>query len=440
MKRSRPQSKVRRSRGWSLFLTTAALVGIGFGAWRILAEAQASRDLFEGRAALDRGEFASARERLANCLKTWPDSAEAHFLSARAARRAGDLAAAARSLNTAKKSEWVAEAIDLERALIAAQAGSLANVENYLVTCVEKDHPDTVLILEVLVPLYVQNYRLMEALAYLQMWVKRQPDAVRAWLLLGDVDERLQLAKDAADAYAEAVNRAPDQHDARLRLAKVLVELRRAVEAQPYFEELLRQTPQDAEVRLGLARCHIDLGHRDQARALLDELLKKPPKADVVRQQPGREEVLAERGRLELECGHAAEAELWLRQAVEGRPYEVPFLYLLLRCLRQSGKEAEVAALQVKLQESEESLNRLRALTKAIARSPRDAGLRYEAGVIFLDSGQEREGLRWLESALREDPLHSATHEKLAQYYERSGQEKQADQHRALAKKSPSRR
>src|SRR5262249_10828282 len=160
-------------------------VGIGFGVWRILVEAQASRDLREGRAALDRDEFALARERLANCLKTWPDSAEAHFLSARAARRAGDLAAAARSLNAAEKYEWVAEAIDLERALIAAQSGSLSKVENHLVACVDRGHPDTVLILEVLVPLYVQNYRLMDAHAYLRDWVKRKPDTVRAWLLLG---------------------------------------------------------------------------------------------------------------------------------------------------------------------------------------------------------------------------------------------------------------
>jgi Tfp pilus assembly protein PilF len=115
-------------------------------------------------------------------------------------------------------------------------------------------------------------------------------------------------------------------------------------------------------------------------------------------------------------------------------------LYLLLRCLRQCGKEAEASALQVKLQHCEEALNRLRALTKAIARSPHDAELRYEAGVLFLNNGQEREGLRWLESALQEDPLHIATHGRLAQYYEYSGQVKRAEQHRELAKKPPSRR
>jgi predicted Zn-dependent protease len=440
MKRSRPQSPAKRSRGWSLFLTAAALTGIGIGAWRITVEVQASRDLREGRAALVRGEFDLARERLANCLKTWPGSAEAHFLSARAARRTGDLAAAARSLNVAERYEWVPEAIDLERALIAVQTGSLANVENYLIHCVSKDHPDTDLILEVLVPLYIQNYRLTQAQAYLQEWVKRKPDAVRAWLLLGDVDERLQLTKDAADAYAEAVGRGPDQRDAQLRLAKVLVELHRAAEAQPHFEELLRKTPQDAEVRLGLARCHIDLGHGDQARALLDELFKEQVKADAVLQQPGHAEALAERGRLELEAGRASEAEPWLRQAVESKPFEVPFLYLLLRCLKQRDKEAEAAALQVKLHQCEEALNRLRALTKAIAQSPHDAELRYEAGVIFLNNGQEREGLRWLESALREDPLHAVTHEKLAQYYETSGQKERAEQHRTLAKTSPVRR
>jgi tetratricopeptide (TPR) repeat protein len=431
---------MRKSRGWSLFLTAAALAGIGFGAWRIFVEAQASSDLREGRAALERDDFTSARDRLNRCLKTWPDSAEAHFLSARAARRAGDLAAAGRELNAAEKYAWVPEAIDLERALLAAQIGNLANVENYLVHCVDNGHPDTPLILDVLVPLYIQNYRLLEAQAYLQKWVQQKPDAVRAWYLLGDVDERLQLPKDAADAYAEAVNRDPDQHEARLHLAKVLVDLHRAAEAQPHFEEILRTTPRDREARLGLARCHLELGRGGSTRVLLDELLQEQAKDPTARQQLAYAETLAERGRLELEAGHASAAERWLRQAVDTRPYEVPFLYLLLRCLKQGGKDAEAAALDVKLQECEKSLNRLRELTKAIAQSPHDAELRYEAGVIFLNHGQEREGLRWLESALRADPLHTPTHKQLADYYEQAGQKERATQHRTLATTPPTRR
>jgi predicted Zn-dependent protease len=431
MKRSRHKAVKRPRPSWLLFLAACALAALGFAGWRVSVEARAARDLREGRAALERDDLATARARLAACLETRPESAEAHFLAARAARRAGDLSDAQRSLRAAEKYGWIPEAIDLERALIAARSGNLANVEKYLVACVEKDHPDTVQILEVLAPLYIQDFRLTEAQVYLQEWVKRKPDAVQAWTWLGDVDERLQRTKDAAVAYAEAAQRAPDDADARLRLARVLVELRRGSEALPHFEKLFREKPDDAGVRLGLARCRIELGDLDAARCLLDDLL-----AD----QPQDADALTERGRLELEAGHAAEAEPWLRRAVGLRPYESSFLYTLLRCLKQRGKDAEASGVQERLDRCEADLKRLREVTRAVASSPHDADLRYEAGVLFLQNSQEREGVRWLESALRENPRHAATHQKLAEYYERTGQKERAEQHRALAKPPPERR
>ena len=68
-----------------------------------------------------------------------------------------------------------------------------------------------------------------------------------------------------------------------------------------------------------------------------------------------------------------------------------------------------------------DSLKRLSELTKQIADAPGDANLRYEAGMIFLNNGQDGEGLRWLASALKENPSHRPTHQALADYYERTG-------------------
>ena len=57
-----------------------------------------------------------------------------------------------------------------------------------------------------------------------------------------------------------------------------------------------------------------------------------------------------------------------------------------------------------------------------------DRAMRYQhsfwyrqAGEIFLAIGNDREGVRWLESALREDPHHQATHRVLRDYYARVG-------------------
>jgi len=61
---------------------------------------------------------------------------------------------------------------------------------------------------------------------------------------------------------------------------------------------------------------------------------------------------------------------------------------------------------------------------------PYDPALRYEAGMIFLQNGMTREGLHWLSTALDAYPAHRPTHEALAQYYEKAGQEDLAAYHR----------
>jgi Flp pilus assembly protein TadD len=74
-------------------------------------------------------------------------------------------------------------------------------------------------------------------------------------------------------------------------------------------------------------------------------------------------------------------------------------------------------------------------LGRAIARNPHDPNLRCEAGLVLLRNGLEDEALRWLESALAEDPLHQATHQALADHYERAGNLEKAIEHRRVAQK-----
>ena len=62
-------------------------------------------------------------------------------------------------------------------------------------------------------------------------------------------------------------------------------------------------------------------------------------------------------------------------------------------------------------------------------RSPHDPGLHYELGMIAFRSGSPKEGLRWLESALREDPRHVPAHRGLALYYQKAGQAGRAARH-----------
>ena len=104
--------------------------------------------------------------------------------------------------------------------------------------------------------------------------------------------------------------------------------------------------------------------------------------------------------------------------------------YSLYQCLESLGKHQEAAEVLAKLKRVETDLAHMADLSRAIARTPHDPALRCEAGLVLLRNGLESEGLRWLESALGEDPGHVATHQALAEHYERTGNSKLAAQHR----------
>jgi Tfp pilus assembly protein PilF len=57
--------------------------------------------------------------------------------------------------------------------------------------------------------------------------------------------------------------------------------------------------------------------------------------------------------------------------------------------------------------------------------------------MIFLKNGQDKEGLRWLASALQEDPAHRPTCQALADYYSRQGDAEAAERFRRLAQQPP---
>jgi predicted Zn-dependent protease len=71
---------------------------------------------------------------------------------------------------------------------------------------------------------------------------------------------------------------------------------------------------------------------------------------------------------------------------------------------------------QAQLKKIEEELARLEEVTRQLASDPHNADLRCEAGRIMLRNGLETEGLRWLASALKEDPSHPATLQTLAEH------------------------
>jgi Tfp pilus assembly protein PilF len=79
-------------------------------------------------------------------------------------------------------------------------------------------------------------------------------------------------------------------------------------------------------------------------------------------------------------------------------------------------------------------------LTRRMLTAPGDADLRYETGMIFMAEGLTREGVAWLETALRCDANHQKAHAALAEHYERTADGGKAEFHRRRAAGAAGRR
>ena len=162
-----------------------------------------------------------------------------------------------------------------------------------------------------------------------------------------------------------------------------------------------------AAVLLGV--CRELQGQPEQAIALLDKAIAASPR-DA--------KAYYHRGRLDLHRGESATALPFLRRAAELDPSDPEILYSLVLCLKAAGTPDEARAAEEHWKRCEEDLKRVALLGRLIAVSPHDPDLRREMGELFLRNGRDADGLRWLESALRERPDHAATHRVLADYYE----------------------
>jgi predicted Zn-dependent protease len=178
-------------------------------------------------------------------------------------------------------------------------------------------------------------------------------------------------------------------------------------------------------VLVGLARCRYRLGHAEQAEQLLERVLAAYPEHVAA---------LRERARIALEQGREAEAQPWLQQCLVLAPDHRETLFLLSRCFERLGRPDDARRCLARQKQLDADLLRLQELARLITASPRDAALRYEAGVICLNHGREAEGLRWLAGALRVAPAHRPAHEALANYYQQGGRPDLAAYHRQQAK------
>ena len=412
--------KRARFRGVILLLLLLLVSGVGGGGqlWTL-------RHYRMAREALVRWDFDAAEHHLGQCANIWWfRPGEVRLLQARTARLAGHHDQAAALLHECRELGVADESLELEHDLLRALQGDLASVEDALVRRVLHGHSETVAILEVLTPLYLKSYRLPLARECIHRWLEREPNRLQAWILSAQVSERLRSREDTFASYRRVVELDPENLPARLTFAGLVCEHDGPQQALAHFDYVRSRRGAVLEVLVGLAHCRRLLGETHLARRLLDKAL-------ALRPQNGA--ALAERSRLAFQSESAAEAERWFRRAIAVTPFEKDVVYGLYQCLERLGRHREAEEVSARLKHIDADLERLAGLTRQLAHDPRSPGLRCEMGLVLMRNGQEAEAVRWLESALLEDPEDAGTHQALREYYERKGNPDRAAGHRQWA-------
>jgi tetratricopeptide (TPR) repeat protein len=414
----------RRRRRWywllggSILLIAAGLAACeGWAAWQERLAAQALAD----------DQLDEARHHIELALHVRPRRTSTLLLATRIRRLRGAYPEAEQYLLRCSQLHGMSAPVQMEWLLLRCQQGEVDELAPNLLAQVGHQHPESPAILETVTSVYIRQMRYLEALSCLDRWLELDPDSVRALDWRGWVSIQLDHRERSVLDYERLLELHPGRSDIRLRLAQLLVESERHADAVPHLERLLAELPENAEVLTTLAPCRIVQSRTDEARALLDAVLKD---------HPDHFEALHQRGKLELTLGHPAEAEQWLRKAVEVKPHDPEALYSLFRCLQgQPDRQQEADRVRARWEQEGKMQKRLTTLLrKDLSVHPHDAELAREAGELFLHLGEENRGLFWLRRALAINPRHVPSHRALLAYYERTNNTaKAAEQRQQLA-------
>jgi Flp pilus assembly protein TadD len=224
--------------------------------------------------------------------------------------------------------------------------------------------------------------------------------------------EETDQVETAANSYAEALSLDPTDDEVRMHLAMDQLAVDRVVEASENFHEIRKRRPKNELVVKGLAICYRRKGKTNAARELLDSVLPDNPR------EAG---ILAERGRVELDSGNAADAEKWIRRSLEVKPNDSETNYNLYTCLRCLGEREEAQRQLKAVQRIDAAEKRWKELRLKIPKEPYNLDLCCEAGIVLVQTGRSEEGLRMLRNVLKVDPRHPNARQALASCLETDG-------------------
>jgi tetratricopeptide (TPR) repeat protein len=338
----------QRNRWLRLSIIVVVLSGGAFSLYQIALQMWANVQYRAAQEASARHDYQEAGNRIANYVQARPGDWQGWLLGARIARQSGSFAHADTFLREAKKKAAPPLALNLERNLLAIQAGNVEDSDELLEDFSQRSNADeTALVIEAIAEGSLRARDVARLRRMAKLWLEQRPSAVdqaHGLIWLGHADKLGNETGSAIAHFQKAVELDPDHPHARLLLVASLVH-DRPHEARPHLELLQRQRPDDTEVLFQTARMHRYLGYPEKAIPLLDQVLASGP--DLV-------PALVERGRIALDLGKAEQAEPWLQKAARRAPNDRLVLITLGDCMRQLDRPAEAKALHDRAEKIEE--------------------------------------------------------------------------------------
>lgn len=165
------------------------------------------------------------------------------------------------------RSEYISKAIDYYKAAVKADPGAT-------------------LITEEIAGLYVQAGRLDEAVTEMEDRLKKDPKAVDALRVLGNIYARMigdgnrinqDMLRKAIEQYQKIVEIQPTDADSWLFLGRLQRAARNSLEAEKDYRKALELSPDNEEAMTGLAMLYADLGDTKRAIEMLKQVADRNP-------------------------------------------------------------------------------------------------------------------------------------------------------------------
>lgn len=365
-------------------------------------------------AAMQVSRLGTADNWLARAERLSPKNARTALLRARLDRKRGQFDKMAEHLQFAAAQGTSKSLVAGEQLLAELQSGALPAVDPRVANLFVKGELEGDEISEAYVLGCLRNYDFEPAFALLASWEADFPNDPRPNFLRGRIIEHQRWEKKASDEYIAASRKAGGVYaPAEYNLARIASENQDDQGALEYYRRCRTGLDVPAAALLGEAAALRRLKQADAAEKILlgtdfDDRSQLAQQLIELGEPIERATAAyeAERGSVAEALEKYADAETWLKAALEQNPLDWKLRNRYATVLSRLGKRMEAAAEFEKVAAAEKAVSSCDALIERLKKNPADVEARYELGLIFLEHISKRQGITWLRSVLQYDPHH----------------------------------